>query len=279
MGLTLVATPLGNLRDITLRALDVLRGCDLIAAEDTRVTRRLLSALGLPGKPLISYREANAEEVTRTILERARDGEVALVCDAGTPAISDPGRALVAAARAAGIAITAAPGPVAFVDALVLSGFDCTGLVFRGFLPRTVSARRAEFEAALRAGGPTAWYESPHRIVATLEALAALAPAADVFLGRELTKLYEQQILGTASHVLTQLERPVRGEIVLVLAPQAAAPRAPSDAVEIDRAIDALLAEGKPAAAVAKAVAEQSGSERSMIYARVVERKQARGRR
>jgi 16S rRNA (cytidine1402-2'-O)-methyltransferase len=276
VGLTLVATPLGNLRDITLRALDVLRECDFIAAEDTRVARRLLSALGLPGKPMLSYREANAEEVTQPILEHARKGEVALVCDAGTPAISDPGRALVAAARAAGIPVTAAPGPVAFVDALVLSGFDSAGLVFRGFLPRTASAKRSALEAGLRADGPTAWYESPHRIVATLETLAALAPKAELFVARELTKLHEQQVLGTATEVLAQLERQVRGEIVLVLAPQPA-PSAPLSDAEVDRAIDALLAEGKPVTTIAKALAEESGSPRGVVYARVVARKRARG--
>lgn len=273
MGLTLVATPLGNLRDITLRALDVLRECDLIAAEDTRVTRRLLSALGLPGKPLLSYREANAEAVTDTILARAREGEVVLVCDAGTPGISDPGRALVSAARAAGIPVTAAPGPVAFVDALVLSGFESSGLVFRGFMPRTANARRTALEAALGGDGPTAWYESPHRVVATLELLAGLAPQAEVFVARELTKMHEQQIFGTATEALTQLERPVRGEIVLVLAPQSAEPKKFSER-EIDQAIDALLAGGKAAAAIAKTVAEQSGSARAAVYARVVARKQ-----
>ena len=212
-------TPLGNLRDITLRALDVLRACDLIVAEDTRVARRLLSALDLPSKPIWSYREQNAAGATESILERARIENVAVVTDAGTPGISDPGRELVAAARAAGIPLDVLPGPCAFVCAAVLSGYDIRRLTFAGFVPRALGERERAFRAALASETTTAYYESPNRIVATLEHLAAIAPQAPVFVAREITKRFEQQIAGAPSDVLAALERPVRGEIVLVLGP------------------------------------------------------------
>jgi 16S rRNA (cytidine1402-2'-O)-methyltransferase len=276
MPLVFVPTPLGNLGDITLRALDVLRRCDLIVAEDTRVAQRLLNALDLPRKPLLSYREQNAAAATPAILARALGGLVAVVTDAGMPGVSDPGRELIVAARDAAIAVEVLPGPVAFVCAAVLSGFELAGLTFAGFVPRAAGARRTALAAALRASGPTAWYESPHRIVATLEALAEIAPDARAFVARELTKLHEQQILGTPADVLRALERPVRGEVVLVVAPMATAREsAPQD--DVDARIDALIDAGMPAAAVAKAVAAETGAARAAAYERVVARKRGRG--
>jgi len=274
--LVLVPTPLGNLRDITLRALDVLRECELIVAEDTRVAARLLHALNLPRKRLLSYREQNAAHVTPAILDAARVAVVALVTDAGMPGVSDPGRDLVVAAREAGIAVEVLPGPVAFVTAAVLSGFDLAGLSFAGFVPRTAGARRTAFAGALSAAGPTSWYESPHRIVATLEAIAEIAPRARVFVGRELTKLHEQQILGTAADALRALAQPVRGEIVLVIEPPPPVHIEPSDEA-MDTRIDALLDAGMPAAAIARAVASETGADRAAAYGRVVARKATRG--
>ncbi|MBV8281771.1 MAG: 16S rRNA (cytidine(1402)-2'-O)-methyltransferase [Candidatus Eremiobacteraeota bacterium] len=219
VALILVPTPIGNLRDITLRALDVLRDAAVIAAEDTRVIRRVLSAHGISGKRLVSYREQNASRVTAGLLAQARHGDVVLVSDAGTPGISDPGRELIVAAREAGITVEVLPGPVAFVVAAVLSGFALEGLCFGGFLPRTRSKREAALRVALEGRGPTAFYESPHRLVATLQSLAAIAPETSIFVARELTKRFEQQIAGTASELLAELEQPVRGEIVLVVPP------------------------------------------------------------
>src|SRR5471032_553305 len=223
MGLTFVATPLGNLRDITLRALDALRTADLIVAEDTRVTRRLLSAHGIVGIPLWSYREHNADASTPAILERAASGRVALVSDAGMPGISDPGSALVAAARAAGIAVDVLPGPTAFACAAVLSGFDVRRFAFEGFPPRASGARKAAFRAALARGMPSVWYESPHRAAAALADLAAVAPAVRVFLLREFTKLHEQHLTGTPAEVATALPDPMRGEVSFVVDAGAAA--------------------------------------------------------
>jgi 16S rRNA (cytidine1402-2'-O)-methyltransferase len=280
VGLTFVPTPLGNLRDVTLRALDVLRGCDLVVAEDTRVARRLLTAFEITGKRIVSYREQNALTATDAILRDALTQDVAVVTDAGTPGISDPGRGLLRAARARGIAVEVLPGPVAFVVAAVLSGFDLTDLTFAGFVPRALGARRSALEEALARSGPTAWYETPQRIVATLETLQQIAPGSDVFIGRELTKRFEQQILATPAGALGALERPVRGEIVLVVAPLAPAPPgadAQGVSPEIDRAIDALLDLQMPVAEIAKIVAGCAAGDRSTYYARTVERKRARG--
>jgi 16S rRNA (cytidine1402-2'-O)-methyltransferase len=272
MGLTFVPTPLGNLRDITLRSLDALREAQLIVAEDTRVARRLLTALAIPAPPLWSYHEHNAAGATAAILERAASERVAVVTDAGMPGISDPGSALVAAARAAGIPVEVLPGPTAFACAAVLSGFDVRRFTFEGFPPRTSGARRGAFGAALARGVPTVWYESPHRIAAALADLAAVAPGVRTFVLREFTKLHEQQIAGTPAAVAAALPDPVRGEIVFVID---AAPAATSvtTAASIDEQIDALLAAGASTAAIAKQLAASGAGERSALYARVGERR------
>ena len=275
--LTFVPTPLGNLRDVTLRALDELRDCDLIVAEDTRVARRLLSALDLPGKPLLSYREQNADEATATIVARAAIERVVVVTDAGMPGISDPGSALIRAARAAGIAIDVLPGPCAFVTAVVLSGFAYDAMTFAGFVPRRVGERSETLGRALAWPGVTAFYESPQRIVATLETIEALRPNATLFLARELTKKFEQQIAGSPAALLAALERPVRGEIVLVIAgsaaPQAAAAASPiGDVTTLGGEIDAALAGGASPAQAAKALARRGLGERAELYRRIVAR-------
>ena len=275
MSLTFVPTPLGNLRDITLRALDVLRDCDLLVAEDTRVAKRLLSALDLPGKEMWSYREQNAAGATAAIVDRARAQAVAVVTDAGMPGISDPGRGLVAAAREAGVAIDVLPGPSAFVCALVLSGFALDRFAFDGFVPRAAGARERAFRDALASGRTTAYYEAPNRIVATLETLEAIEPTARVFVVRELTKRFEQQILGTPPAVLAAIERPVRGEFVLVLEPFE--PR-PIDATPgaRDAAIDAALDVGTSIATIARSLAKSGIGERAELYRLASERKRAR---
>jgi len=277
LSLTFVPTPLGNLRDITLRALDVLRDCDLIVAEDTRVARRLLAALDLPAKPLWSYREQNAAGATEGILERARSERVAVVTDAGMPGISDPGRELVAAARAAGLAVDVLPGPCAYVCAAVLSGYDIRRLTFAGFLPRADGEREHALRDALRSGVTTAFYESPNRIVATLEALERIDAAAPAFVARELTKHFEQQAAGNAAQILAALERPVRGEIVLVIGARAAEPLAAPSASALDAAIDEELAAGAAPSRAAKALAARGFGERSVLYRRISERKAESG--
>lgn len=278
MSLILVPTPLGNLRDITLRALDVLREADAIVAEDTRVARRLLSALEIPAPKLLHYDEHSARSTLDAIVERARTEKVAVVTDAGMPGVSDPGVELVRHARSAGIAVEVLPGPSAFVVAAVLSGFDLARFSFEGFVPRTQRLRREAFARALASSLTTVWYDSPHRIAATLETLAEIAPRTPIFLARELTKLHEQHLPGTAGEVLAALEKPVRGEIVIVLSPSAidAAPApVPSDD-QIDAAIDAALSGGRSIAAIAKDLAAKGLGERRELYARASRRKQAK---
>lgn len=272
MGLVFVPTPLGNLRDVTLRGVDVLREAPLIVAEDSRVTRRLLNALEIGHKEIWTYHEHNAQATTEAILARAREGLVAVVTDAGTPGISDPGSALVAAAREQGIPVEVLPGPAAFVCAAVLSGFDLRRFVFAGFPPRGGAQRRAAFRESL--GATTVWYEAPHRIRETLADLAAVAADRRVFLVRELTKLHEQQVVGTAAEVDAALEDPVRGEIAFVVEGLAenAVPLLPEPA-ELDAAIDALIADGLTTSAIAKRLAEAGHGERRHLYARVSDRR------
>ncbi len=274
MGLTFVPTPLGNLRDITLRSLDALRDAQLIVAEDTRVARRLLTALAIAAPPIWTYHEHNAAGATAAILERAGSENVVVVTDAGMPGISDPGSALVAAARAAGVPVEVLPGPTAFACAAVLSGFDVRRFSFEGFPPRTSGARRAAFAAALARGVPTVWYESPHRIGDALADLGAVNPGVRTFVLREFTKVHEQQLAGTPADVAAALPDPVRGEVVFVIDASAAAAPPASSAASIDEQIDALLAAGKSTAAIAKALAASGAGERSAIYARVGERRE-----
>jgi 16S rRNA (cytidine1402-2'-O)-methyltransferase len=268
MGLTFVPTPLGNLRDITLRALDALREAELIVAEDTRVARRLLSAHGIAGTLIWTYHEHNAATSTAAILERAATGNVAVVTDAGMPGISDPGSALVTAARAAGIAIDVLPGPTAFACAAVLSGFDVRRFAFEGFPPRTSGARKTAFRTAMARGIPSVWYESPHRIADALADLAAIAPDVPTFLVREFTKLYEQQISGTPAEVAAALPDPMRGEVAFVI-DAGVAQAADVNGASLDEQIDALLAAGVSTAAIAKRLAASGAGERQALYARV----------
>jgi 16S rRNA (cytidine1402-2'-O)-methyltransferase len=273
MPLIFVPTPLGNLRDITLRALDVLREAELIVAEDTRVARKLLHALELGEREIWSYREQNAASVTAGILERARRGLVAVTSDAGMPGISDPGSALIAAARAAGVAAGVVPGPSAATGVALLSGFSLRRFAFEGFPPRTSTARRKHFADALRAAITTIWYESPQRIRATLDDLAEVAPDAEVFVVREYTKLYEQHIWGTPEKVIAQLPDPLRGEVAFAIAPYGARSASPPAFEETTAAIDALLAGGERVGDVAKLLAARGFGDRRELYARAAERK------
>ncbi|HEV3152354.1 MAG TPA: 16S rRNA (cytidine(1402)-2'-O)-methyltransferase [Candidatus Baltobacteraceae bacterium] len=277
MPLVLVPTPLGNLRDITVRALDVLRDCDLLVAEDSRVARKLLTALNLPGKEIWSYHEHNAQAVTPGILQQAQTRLVALVADAGTPGISDPGSALVAAAREQQIAVEVLPGPSAAIGAAVLSGFPLRRFVFEGFAPRTGGARREALARSFALGIPSVWYESPARVTALLADIERVDPRARVFLLREYTKRYEQHLAGTAAEVAQRLEQPVRGEIALAILPsERAESEAQTSPGELDAEIDALLAAGSSVSAIAKTLGERGLGARRHIYARAADRKRMR---
>lgn len=219
--LYLVAGPIGNLEDVTLRALRVLREVDLVAAEDTRQAAKLLGRYGIR-KPTVSYHAHNHHLVAPRLLERLKRGEsVALLSDAGLPGLSDPGTELVLLAHRHGVPVTVVPGPSALVAAAAVSGFSLEGLSFWGFPPRR-PGRRRRFLAALLAGGwPFAFYESPHRIVDTLADLAALEPDREVAVARELTKVFEEVLRGEAREVAARVAgQGPRGEYTVVVGPR-----------------------------------------------------------
>ena len=216
--LYLVATPIGNLEDITLRAVRTLRECDLVAAEDTRHTGQLLKHLGI-SKPLLSYFQFNEARRSEEILDRLRRGEkVALVSDAGTPGISDPGERVVKAALAAGFRVESVPGPCALVAALTASGLSTNEFHFIGFLPHKPGQRRKALERLQQVPGTAVIYESPYRISKLLGELQEIFPGRQVVLARELTKKFEEFLRGRPAELLEVLQkRSIKGEFVVLI--------------------------------------------------------------
>ena len=220
--LYVVATPIGNLSDISPRALETLRSADLIAAEDTRVTRALLNHFDI-ATPCVSNHQHNEEQRAQPLVERmlAEDLTVAVVTDAGTPCISDPGCVLVREAAQAGIEVLAVPGPTAMASAVSVSGFDAREFAFYGFLPRQKKELREKLLAIARSGVPVAVvHESPHRVIDLVRQIVETLPGCRVSASCDLTKLYEKTIRGTAQEVLEQLlanEKAEKGEYCLVL--------------------------------------------------------------
>jgi 16S rRNA (cytidine1402-2'-O)-methyltransferase len=269
-GLYLVATPIGNLRDMTLRGLEILAGADLVACEDTRVTRKLFDHYGLSA-PLIAYHDHNAETARPKILERLAAGSaVALVSDAGTPLISDPGYRLVRAAMAAGHPVTAAPGASAVLTALTVAGLPTDRFFFEGFLPAKAAARQARIAELIRIPATLVLYESGPRIAATLADLAAAFGDREAAIGRELTKLHEEVRRGTLETLAREhaAGAETRGEFVIVIAP----PPAPAQpgAAEIDALLRAALSRISLKDAVAE-VAAATGEPRRAVYSRALE--------
>jgi 16S rRNA (cytidine1402-2'-O)-methyltransferase len=216
--LYLVATPIGNLEDITLRALRTLRECDVVAAEDTRRTGQLLKYFGI-SRPILSYFRFNEARRSEEILARlAQGGRVALVTDAGSPGISDPGERVVRAARAAGLRVEAVPGPCALVAALTASGLPTNEFHFIGFLPVKSGQRRRRLESLTNVPGTLVFYESPWRIERLLGELAELFPQTDVVLAREITKKFEEHLQGSPAELLAKVrQRPLKGEVVALV--------------------------------------------------------------
>lgn len=271
--LYIVATPIGHLADISLRGIEVLRGCALIAAEDTRRTGQLLHAQDIATR-MLAYHEHSAPAVAQKILDTVHGGRaVALVSDAGTPTISDPGYRLVRAAQEGGIRVVPVPGACAAIAALSASGLPSDRFAFEGFLPNRREARRKRLSDLVNASATLIFYEAPHRLRETLADMAELAgEAREAVLARELTKSFETIRRDTLSALLRWVDEDAnqsRGEIVLLLAP---APRAP--ARELDAALSDLLlamAEQMPARAAAKLLSAYSGIRTKTLYAHILE--------
>ena len=274
--LYVVATPIGNLRDITLRALDVLGEADIIAAEDTRITATLTSHYGITARLASLHTHNERQRADEVIAWLAAGKRVALVTDAGTPAISDPGAALVRAVIDAGFAVVPIPGPSALIAALSASGLAASQWLFCGFLPASASARAKEIERLRTFGCALVVYEAPHRIAATLDALAAaLGPERQLVIARELTKRFETICrfpLGDAAAWLAADSNRKRGEFVLIVEP--AAPSPPAEIESHDALLSALLAELPLAQSVRIAVAA-TAVPKNRIYERALALKKA----
>lgn len=265
-GLYVTATPIGNARDITLRALDLLAACDVIVAEDTRVTAKLLAIHGL-SKPMKIYNEHVADRAGPEILKRIAEGAVvALVSDAGTPLLSDPGGRLVREALAQGLNVVPLPGASAFLAALVASGIETSRVLFAGFLPPRAAARRAELKELANIPAALVFYEAPSRIAEALADMAALLGDREAAVARELTKLHEDVRRGPLADLAREAAAgEARGEYVIVVAaPTGAAPEAD---------LDALLKTALKSASLKEAVADvaaETGVPRREVYARAL---------
>jgi 16S rRNA (cytidine1402-2'-O)-methyltransferase len=269
-GLYIVATPIGNLSDLSPRAADVLARADLIAVEDSRVTAKLLRHIGVK-RPMLPYHDHNGERVRPQLLERMRGGSVALVSDAGTPLISDPGYKLVRDARAAGIPVVTVPGPCALVAALTLSGLPTDRFLFLGFLPPKSGAKAAAIVEVASVRATLILYESGPRLAATLEALQAGLGDREAAVAREISKKFEETVTGTLSELAERYSAAApKGEIVIVVAP-------PGEAEPVsEEALDAALrdAMGRLSASRAAAeVAEKLGVPRRQAYERALKLK------
>ena len=270
-GLYIVATPIGNLGDVTRRSADVLARCDAIACEDTRVTAKLLRHLGI-SRPLWRYDDHSAADDRARLLAAMEHKAVALVSDAGTPLVSDPGYKLVREASAAGVPVTSLPGPSAPVVALTLSGLPSDRFLFAGFLPGKDKAR-AEMLAELAGVRATLlFFETAPRLGKSLEAIGEVLPGREVAVARELTKLYEECRTGSAAELAAHYEaHPPKGEIVLLVGPPGEAEASEADA---DALLRAALATEKPSQAAAQ-VSRATGLDRKTLYARALELRNA----
>jgi len=278
--LQVVATPIGNLADLSPRAQDALRGADIIAAEDTRRTLQLLQSLGI-SRPLVSLFEHNEAQRVPQLLERLSAGAtVVLVSDAGTPLLSDPGFELVREATRAGFEVRAIPGPSAITTALAAAGLPADRFCFEGFLPARAGERRAALAALAHAQRTLVFFEAPHRIVATLtDMVAEFGPARQAVVARELTKVHESVYRGTLEELITVSQRDenfARGEITLVVQ---GAPRGEEQSVDpalLLRTVDILLKELPPPRAAAVA-AQLTGATRAAAYAMATRKKTDEG--
>lgn len=273
--LYLVATPIGNLEDITLRALRILKEVDLIACEDTRHSRKLTSHYGI-ATPLTAYHDHNETEKAEILLEKLRAGRsIALISDAGTPGIADPGYRLVSRCREEGLPVSAIPGPSAAIAALSISGLPTDSFVFAGFLPAKGAARREALRKWRAESRTILCYEAPHRLAGTLRDLAAeLGREREVAVARELTKMHEELFRGTAEAASEHFGKErVRGEIVLLVAPAVAGRERGDEApvASVEESLQQLLADGVPLRQAVKQVAKAFGLPGDEVYRRAMQ--------
>jgi 16S rRNA (cytidine1402-2'-O)-methyltransferase len=263
--LSVCATPIGNLEDVTLRVLRELKEADVILCEDTRHTRVLLDRHGIRARELVSYHRHNEARRTEEVLERLRRGQrVALVSDAGLPAVSDPGTRLVAAALEAGLPVTVLPGPSAVATALVASGLASDRYQFLGYLPRAEKARQALWAELERWPYSAVAFESPKRLPASLASLAAVQPDRRIAVCRELTKRFEEVVVGRAEELAARFSEPPKGEIAIVLGPAEV-----HGSVELDAAVSSvgeLVDEGVSRRRAVELVAALTGVPRNELY-------------
>lgn len=286
--LIIVGTPIGNLGDLTPRVAQAFEAADAICCEDTRVTSKLLAHLGI-SRPLVRCDENVIASRSPELIGRILAGDViAFASDAGMPSVSDPGQVLVDAAREAGVDVEVIPGPSACVTALVASGISCEHFYFEGFLPRKHGERVRRLSQLAAIPGALLFYESPHRVAASLEAFAEVFPARQVALCRELTKLHEEVLRAQAPYLLEQVRKrgELKGEMVLVVAPPSeeelasfasmmpGAAVGAAGAVDVDEAlqkdIQDALAQGEPASAIAKRLSQRYSLKKRAVYERVL---------
>lgn len=268
-GLYLVATPIGNMGDITYRAVETLRAADLVACEDTRVTGKLMTRLGLD-RPLTPYHQHNADKARPELLDRLKQGQVvALVSDAGTPLVSDPGHRLVRACVDQGIAVTALPGASAVLTGLQLSGLPSDRFLFAGFLPNKATARRKVLRELAEVPATLVFYESPNRVADTLDDMVAVLGDRDAAVARELTKLHEEVVRGDLFTLATRFtQSPPRGEVVLVVAPPGG--DGPDQGPDLDQRLRDTVNAGASVKDAAALVAAETGFPRRDVYARAL---------
>ena len=269
--LYIVATPIGNLEDITYRAVRLLGEADLIACEDTRQTRKLLDHYGIQ-KPAVSYHEHNENERAAELAARMLAGAtVALVSDAGMPLVSDPGYRLVRAAVENGIEVIPLPGPSAILAALAASGLPTDAFHFAGFLPAKTAQRTKLLEALREEQATLIFFEAPHRVAEALEAIGQVLGGRPVVVARELTKLHEEFLRGTAGEIRAALEarEAVKGEITILVG-KAAGPE--PDARPVEEAVEELMREGVPRMDAIKQVARRRGLPKREVYERLLEK-------
>ena len=266
-GLYIVATPIGNLGDITVRAAEVLAACDGVACEDTRVTGKLMKHLGL-SKPLWRYDDHASDKDRARLIESMATRAVALVSDAGTPLISDPGYRLVREAREVGVAVTSIPGPCAVIVGLTLAGLPNDRFMFGGFLPSKDKARRDALDELGSVPATLVFYETAPRLLRSLEAIGEILPNREIAVARELTKLHEECRNGSADELSNYYgAHPPKGEIVLLVGPPPPRDPSPDDAEgQLIEALETL----KPSQAASQ-VAKATGLDRRALYARALE--------